>query len=601
MKSIWNYLAVRQATHPAFTADGHHLLFLMNLTGTFQVFRTRLNLLEWPDGLDLQNERVADLHTAPQGPWAIITRDQGGNEHYQLQVLHTVSGESRPLVEDPAAVFSFGAFDPTGEAVAYTSTRRNGKDFDIYLQALAANSQPELLYQAEGSWHVEAFTADGQKLLVNHVESSANNDLYWLDVASRQLQCITPHEGRAVFLSPQIWDNKVFVVSDWNHEFRSIALLKGDGRLEDWVLDSMHDVEEIAWDEFTRILAYVSNVNGISKMTLRNVVSGEEKNIVLPGRGVVSDLSFHPDHNRLIWTFSGPQHNANIWLYDLKAQRMNMVTHAPTADIDVQSFVLPELHRYASFDGVEVPFWLYRPQQASGPVPVIISVHGGPESQERPRFNAWYQYLLAQGFAVAAPNVRGSTGYGKAYSHLDDVRLRQNAVADLKTLVERLRQDSNLDSSRIALLGGSYGGFMVLAGLTTYPELFQAGVDIVGIANFETFLEHTGPWRRKLREAEYGSLATDREFLREISPIHHVDKIAAPLLVVHGANDPRVPVEEAEQIVHALQQQHKAVAYLRFEDEGHGIGRLHNQQELYPAIVDFLQQAFYQPASLKKG
>jgi dipeptidyl aminopeptidase/acylaminoacyl peptidase len=221
---------------------------------------------------------------------------------------------------------------------------------------------------------------------------------------------------------------------------------------------------------------------------------------------------------------------------------------------------------------------------------VVVYVHGGPESQSRPIFNAVIQYLVAGGYAVFVPNVRGSTGYGYEYQSLDDVRLRMDSVADLQHAVFYLRDSGIADPRRIAVMGGSYGGFMVLSALTTYPDLWAAGIDIVGIANFVTFLENTGPWRRKLREAEYGSLEQDREFLEQISPIRSVDRITAPLFVVHGANDPRVPVGEAEQVVSALRERQVPVEYLRFADEGHGLVKRANRLVAYPAIAHFLDE-----------
>src|SRR5207237_7353070 len=230
----------------------------------------------------------------------------------------------------------------------------------------------------------------------------------------------------------------------------------------------------------------------------------------------------------------------------------------------------------------------YPASGARGGAPCVVIVNGGPEGQYRPTFQAVAQYLASAGFAVLAPNVRGSTGYGRAYLHLDDVRKRMDSVADLAHAAYWLRDSGRADPKRIAVYGGSYGGFMVLAALTTYPDLWAAGVDIVGIANFVTFLENTGPWRRKLREAEYGSLEQDREFLAQISPIHRVDRITSPLFVVHGANDPRVPVGEAEQIVAALRSRNVPVEYMRFEDEGHGLIKRANRLVAYPAIARFL-------------
>ena len=228
---------------------------------------------------------------------------------------------------------------------------------------------------------------------------------------------------------------------------------------------------------------------------------------------------------------------------------------------------------------------------------MIVDVHGGPEGQQRIHFDPIYQYFLHRGYAIFTPNVRGSTGYGRAYSHLDDVEKRMDSVADLAHAVAWLIASGVADPRRIAVLGGSYGGFMVLAALTSYPDLWAAGVDIVGIANFVTFLENTGPWRRKLREAEYGSLERDRALLESISPIHKVEQIRAPLLVIHGANDPRVPIGEAEQIVASIKARGGSVEYLRFEDEGHGIVKLANKLVCYPAIAEFLDEHLGVPYS----
>lgn len=239
--------------------------------------------------------------------------------------------------------------------------------------------------------------------------------------------------------------------------------------------------------------------------------------------------------------------------------------------------------RYPSFDGREIPAILYGPEEPGAPV--VVNVHGGPEGQSRPAFAPVTQYLLGRGLGVLLPNVRGSTGYGKAYTHLDDVRLRMDSVKDLAHAAYWLREGGH---QKVAVMGGSYGGFMVLAALTEYPDLWSAGVDIVGIANLVTFLENTGSYRRKLREPEYGSLEKDGDFLRSISPIHKADRITAPLMVVHGKNDPRVPVGEADQIVQSVRGRGGVVDYLLYEDEGHGLARLENRLDAYPKIASFL-------------
>jgi len=244
---------------------------------------------------------------------------------------------------------------------------------------------------------------------------------------------------------------------------------------------------------------------------------------------------------------------------------------------------------FKSFDGLPIPGLLYVPAGYSDPRPAVVKVHGGPEGQARPAFDPVVHYLISRGFAVYEPNVRGSTGYGRKFAALDDGRLRFDAVTDLAHAAKFLREDGRVDADRLSLLGGSYGGFMVLAGLAFHPELWSAGVSICGIANFRTFLEHTGPYRREWRAAEYGDPVKDAEFLDRISPVHHANRIKAPLLVIQGANDPRVPVSEAEQIVDAVSLTGGTAEYLLFNDEGHGIVKLDNRLKAWEAVVRFLE------------
>jgi dipeptidyl aminopeptidase/acylaminoacyl peptidase len=304
-------------------------------------------------------------------------------------------------------------------------------------------------------------------------------------------------------------------------------------------------------------------------------------------------LTFAPDESKLAVGFDGPRHNPDIHLLDLTqpGRPLSQLTRSSRAGVAVNEFAEPELIRYRTFDERMIPAWFYRPAVRAGELPpVIVYPHGGPESQTRPQFNALFQYFVANGYGVLAPNVRGSTGYGTAFMNLDNVERRLDAVNDLAHAAFWLRDQRQGDPRRLAVYGGSYGGFMVLAAVTRYPDLFAAGINVVGIANFITFLERTGPYRRAHREGEYGSLERDREFLQRISPINMVDRIRCPMMVIHGANDPRVPIGEAEQIVAALRMRMIPVEYLRYEDEGHGIARLRNRLDCYPRMVAFLDR-----------
>ena len=332
----------------------------------------------------------------------------------------------------------------------------------------------------------------------------------------------------------------------------------------------------------------------------------------LPG-GVSGGVSFGPDAERFALSTTGDTVNTNVFVVDIEELRSSgsatqshdvqtgeteRWTDAPTAGIPRETFDESDLVHVESFDELEVPGFFTLPdgheagdgEASDDGVPVVVDIHGGPESQRRPSFSSVKQYFLDRGYAYFEPNVRGSAGYGAEYAALDDVEKRMDSVADVEACVEWLQDHPAVDPDRIAAKGGSYGGFMVLAALTEYPDLWAAGVDVVGIANFVTFLENTGDWRRELREAEYGSLEDDREFLEEISPTNNIENIEAPLFVLHGENDPRVPVGEAEQIVEQAREQGVPVRKLIFEDEGHGFSKLENRIEAYSAIADFLDE-----------
>ena len=297
----------------------------------------------------------------------------------------------------------------------------------------------------------------------------------------------------------------------------------------------------------------------------------------LPG-GVVSALAFAPDGSLTV-TAGPPDDSTDVWT---AAPAVGRRTRSAVGGLDRSGFVRPVLEEVESFDGRRIPYLRFGPAGR----PALCWVHGGPESQFRPQMAPVIQYLCAQGITVAAPNVRGSTGYGRTYHHLDDVQRRLDSVADLAALARALGAGAG---TPVGVMGGSYGGYMTMAAITEHPDLWRCAVNIVGIVNFVTFLERTGAYRRALREAEYGSLERDRAFLESISPIRKIERIACPLMVIHGANDPRVPVSEAEQVVEALRARNAPVEYLRYEDEGHGITRLPNRLDCYLRVAKFLQ------------
>lgn len=583
------YLKVRGAYGASWSPDGRRVSFLTDITGVAQAWEMPVEG-GWPDQLTFHEERVMGARYSPVGDRLLFSMDAGGNERAQLFLLE--NGEERDLTREPGAIHYSGGFSPGGERVAYTATRRNGTDFDVYVQDL--DGEPERVWEVSGYHTIADWGPDGSFLVVSRHRSNLDNDLYRLELASGEAKLLTPHAGEARFSGACVTPDggSVFLATDRDGDFLRLARLDLSTLELEYLTPDDRDVESVELSENGRYLAAARNVDGYSDFMLFN---GRGRRMPTPEmpEGVIGGFEFSPDSGRLAFTLTGPDRNPDVWILDLPEGEPRRLTRSSTAGIPRSTFRRPEVVRYPSFDGRRIPALFYEPQEGSAPV--IVNVHGGPESQSRPMFAPVTQYFLDRGYAVFAPNVRGSTGYGKTYTHLDDVRLRMDSVKDLAYAAEWLRGRGH---ERVAVMGGSYGGFMVLAALTEYPELWSAGVDIVGIANMVTFLENTGSYRRALRESEYGSLENDREFLESISPIHKAGRIKAPLMVIHGRNDPRVPVGEAEQIVEKVRDNGGTVEYLLYEDEGHGLAKLKNRLDAYPRIAAFLDENLSCPSSV---
>jgi dipeptidyl aminopeptidase/acylaminoacyl peptidase len=600
--SFERYLNVRAAHSPSFAPDGGRVSFLTNVAGVDEAWSVpvepRLPHSAWPDQLTFRGERVAGAVYSPTADTLLMSGDVGGNERVQLYLLRADGSSLRPLTNQLDTLHQFGGWSPDGACIVYASNERDPRYFDVYERAIA-DGDPRLLLQHDGTNYAGGYSPDGSQALALRFESNIRNQILLVDVATGAARALTPaiDAGPAQHLAPA-WSadrRGLYLLSDRGRQFMTLAWLDLATAELTFLGDEQWDAEALAVTDDGRRLALVTNVDGYSRLELFDVADGWAARRALPAphlpRGALSQLVWSRDGRRLAFTFDAADYNPDVWVWDVAEGALWQATRSARGGIPRERFVAPTLVRYPTFDGREIPAFLFTPPDvAPRDLPVVILVHGGPESQARPIFDPVAQYLVARGYGVLKPNVRGSTGYGYHYQSLDDVRLRMDSVADLQHAALWLAASGTADPRRIAVMGGSYGGFMVLAALTTYPDLWAAGVDIVGIANFVTFLENTGPWRRKLREAEYGSLEHDRDFLVSISPLHHVDRITAPLFVVHGANDPRVPVGEAEQIVAALRARGLPVEYLRFEDEGHGLIKRANRLVAYPAIARFLDK-----------
>jgi len=612
------YLTVRRAYGASLGPEGR-LAFLLDTTGVPQVW-TIDGPREWPTQRTFYDEPVSFASFSPAQPELVFGMDEGGNERMQLFRLDP-DGAITPLTAMPGAKHRWGGWSADGDQFAFASNRRDEAVFDVYVQDRdATGDAAERVFEGDGWYSVGGWSPDGSALVLSKAHSSFDQDVSVLDLETGERRQLTDDAEPVRYGSVQ-WGpdgEGLYLVTDRGSDTLYLARMDAEtGEIERIRNGGEWNVDGVAVDEDSGLLAYSRNVDGYTELTLADLVGPTDLDPIdlpaVPGN-VAGGVSFGPDGNRIALSSSGRSLNTNVSVVDVDALRdrnsddvpgndesgradhgdsgvVNRWTDAATAGIPRETFREPELIRYETFDGREIPAFFTRP--ASVPeegAPTIVDIHGGPESQRRPSFSGLIQYFLSQGYAVFEPNVRGSSGYGKAYTHLDDVEKRMDSVRDVGAALDWLDAHPGVDGDRIVAKGGSYGGFVVLAALTEFPDRWAAGVDVVGIANFVTFLENTGSWRRELREAEYGSLAEDRELLESISPTNRIDRIEAPLFVLHGANDPRVPVGEAEQIADRAREQGVPVEKLIFEDEGHGISKLENQIEAYTAVVEFLDE-----------
>ncbi len=614
------YLEIRTASPSSWSPDGDKLVVSSDLPGTAQVHRLDLDGAQLPVVAEAL-EQLTDFEEpvgagylpasvgepAPGGDRLLLATDVGGNERYQLftapdDPASPLGGpdDLDALVVDEEHIHRPGGVSRDGRWLAYATNRRDGVAFDTWIRDLATGD--ERCVMATGGWtQPGGFSPDARYLAVTEMTTNAgDNRLHLVDLEqlgdepvdadADAVVELAPHEGSANVGSPS-WlpdTSAFFFATDVGREFTGIARGTADGAWEYVVEPGWSAGCSVDWTGRHLLVAW--NDDGRTRAQLRDPATLEvTATVPLPGDGVADGLRFSKDGRWLAFGYTSPVEPGDAWRYDTDAGALQRLTVSPS-EVDPEAFVDAELVRFPSFDGLTIPAFVFTPHDGDGPFPVVVVIHGGPESQYRPSFAPITQYLVARGFAVVAPNVRGSTGYGRRYQHLDDVELRLDSVRDLAALHGWLGSRDDLDADRAALYGGSYGGYMVLAGLAFQPQLWAAGVDIVGMSDLVTFLQNTSEWRRAYREREYGSLEHHREVLEQASPINRVEDIRAPLFIVHGANDPRVPLSEAEQIHEVLERQGVRNELLVYEDEGHGLAKLTNRIDAYPRITAFLEE-----------
>jgi len=599
------FLSIQLAYGPSFAPDGRRLAFLSTMTGVPQAW-VMATEGGWPSPLTFENDRVANVTWSPADEALIFARDIGGNENTQLYWVRPDGSGERRLTRDDGAMHIFGAWSGEGQTIAYTANRRDRGRYDVWVQDLASGEE-RMVWQNDLPGFLEPadFSRDGARLLVARMSSAIDEDLYELTLRAggpAEVRHLTPRPTATRYSFPAYSADGlgVYCLCDLDRDWRGVARIDLANLSVEWVAAPELELDDLAVAPGGRRLAWTENHSGAHQLVTLDLDSGvQQKAPGLPTGAVVpspadfdqNTLAFSRDGQQLAFSFSSPTRGSDIWLWRFGAHQPAPVTHSSQAGVPAEALSEPQLINYPTFDGRRIPAWHFPARTAPGERrPVVVYVHGGPEGQTQAILMPILQYFAHQGYHVLAPNVRGSSGYGKAYMDLDNVEKRPDSVADLAHAVYWLREQPEVDGERIAIYGGSYGGFMVLAALTQYPELWAAGVDVVGIANFVTFLQNTGAYRRSVREAEYGSLERDRAVLEAISPIRLIDRITAPLMVIHGQNDPRVPVSEAQQVVDALRARGVPVEFLVYPDEGHGLVKLANKLDAFPRVAAFLDK-----------
>lgn len=541
--------------------------------------------------LTFYEETVSNAAMSPKGGAFLFARDKGGDEYYQGYRFDmetgVVTGFTEPGTRNGAPLWA-----DSGELAAWARTKPGDPNNDIIIGNPADPASVRVALEGEGAIGPVDWSDDGSKLLLQRYISIAESHLFVLDLASGGLTQINPEDTVAYSGGALLGDGSIITATDKDSEFTNLVRIAPDGAVTNYTADIEWGVSDWTLSPDGNTVAFTLNEGGLGTIHLLEVESGH----VRPGPtlpvGIASGLVFSRSGSHVGFTFNAATSPADAWSFDVATLNLTRWTEAETGGLNPDTFIEPALFDYPNTDGMDIPAFIYKPK-SEGPHPVIISIHGGPEGQSRPGFSSSYQYWANElGIAVVVPNVRGSSGYGKTYVSLDNGLNRKKSVEDIGALLDWIETQPDLNSDKVIVYGGSYGGYMVLASMIDYGDRLAGGIDIVGISDFKTFLENTEGYRADLRRAEYGD---ERDpvmaaFFDEISPLKNASKITKPLFVIQGYNDPRVPYTEAEQILEAVKANGVKAWFMMAMDEGHGFRKKSNREAQREAETLFLQE-----------
>jgi dipeptidyl aminopeptidase/acylaminoacyl peptidase len=586
---------VGAAWSPSFSPRGDRIAFVTRLSGIPQLW-TVATQGGWPDQVTAFDDPVDGVAWSPDGAWLAVAVSPGGGENGQIYLVRPDGSGLRRITDGGKESNWLSGWNRDGRLLTLASNRRGRDAMDAYVYDVE-RGQLRMVAENAGIGLLTDVSHDGKRAVLWRMKSRGDANLFLVDVERRTEALLTPHEGPGNFDAGLFSHDgrTVFLSSDKDRDLVAFARVQIDatgrpGPIEILAARDDAELEGFAVTKDGTTAALLWNVAGRNELAFMDLVTRQvTRGPELPAE-VAGELTFSKDGQFLALSASGAAAPRDIFVIERSSGRTWQVTRSPHPGVNLSTLVRPELVRYTAHDGLPLTAWLYRPLGRSGPGAIVLSFHGGPEGQERPVFNSNYQALLARGIAVLAPNVRGSSGFGKRFVNLDNGALRANGVRDIKASVDYVVRAGVADAKRIGIMGGSYGGYMVMAGLADYPESFAAGANLFGVVNFETFFANTEPWMAAISTVEYGDPKTQAGMLRELSPIHRVDRVRTPTIVLHGANDTNVPVVEAEQVVNSLKRRGVPVEYILFPDEGHGWRKTLNRVRSTVAIVRWFEK-----------
>jgi dipeptidyl aminopeptidase/acylaminoacyl peptidase len=591
---------IRSAFSPSFSPDGRRVAFVSNASGRPQIWVMSLDGDQLPVQLTDGADPAQPVYWSPTGDWLAYGVAPGGGLNTQIYVMRPDGSEARRLTAGGRDNNWLFGWTEDGRYILAGSNAANPAGVDALLLDPASGATRRVA--SGGLSQLVDVSRDGRLAVVNRLVSRGDNNLHLVDLATGAETLLTPHDGPGTFdwgeFSPD--GRRIYVTSNAGRDLTAFGIvdLDADGRPGPIrVVAGRDDAEAEAGflSRDGRRAALVWNAAGRSVIDLLDTVTGAiSRGPELPF-DVVGGGEFSPDGRRIMLSGTGAVRPTDLYTIELDTLEVVQRTRSAHEGVDLARLARPELVTYAAHDGLPLSGWLYRPAGASGPGPVVFNYHGGPEGQARPTMSDVTQALVARGISVFAPNVRGSSGFGKRFVNLDNGPLRVDGVRDIEATTRALVERGVADPARLGIMGGSYGGYMVMAGVTEYPDMFAAGANLFGVVNFATFFANTEPWMAAISTVEYGDPATQADMLRGLSPIHRLDRIRTPLIVLHGANDTNVPVVEAEQIVANLRGRDIPVEYILFPDEGHGWRQLPNRIRSTVAIVDFFDARLNRP------